>query len=225
MDLNLSKSEGDYLKAIYTLTLDQDTTNTMALADFLNVRPPSITSMLIKLANQEPALVDYQKHQGVNLTEAGKRLALRLLRRHRLLELFLVNILDYQWEDVHTEADELEHVISEKFENQIAELMDDPKFDPHGDPIPDRELNLPTTNFIPLAEMDEQTEAIIRRVQVSKSELLRHLSAQGICPGARLKLRSRNPFDQTLQLMVGEKNQSYAIGPELSNLIFVEALG
>lgn len=224
MDLNLSKSEGDYLKAIYTLTLNQETTNTMALADLLAVKPPSVTSMLNKLANQEPALVDYQKHQGVNLTEAGKRLALRLLRRHRLLELFLVNTLNYQWEDVHPEADELEHVISEKFEHQIAELMGDPQFDPHGDPIPDRDLNLPATNFIPLAELDEQAEAIIRRVQVSQTELLRHLSAQGICPGAKLTLRSRNPFDQTLQLMVGENNQPYAIGPELSHLIFVEML-
>lgn len=222
MDLNISKSEGDYLKAIYTLTLNQETTSTMALAEVLAVKPPSITSMLNKLANQDPPLVDYQKHQGVNLTEKGKQLALRLLRRHRLLELFLVNTLDYQWEDVHAEAEELEHVISKKFEERIAALLGDPQFDPHGDPIPDHNLKLPISSTIPLVELEEGQPAIIRRVQISQTELLRYLSGLGICPGGKLIIHSRNPFDQSLQLSVGDENQPCAIGPELSNLIYVE---
>ncbi len=225
MDLNISKSEGDYLKAIYTQTLNQETTNTMSLADTLGVKPPSVTSMLIKLANQQPALVDYQKHQGVSLTPCGQQLALRLLRRHRLLELFLVNTLNYAWEEVHGEAEELEHVISKKFEERIAALLGHPQFDPHGDPIPDHNLKLPASNSIPLADLAENQTAIVRRVQVSESELLRHLSGQGLYPGAWLTVHKRSPFDQTLQLLVGDDQQPCAIGAELSSLIYVEPEG
>jgi DtxR family Mn-dependent transcriptional regulator len=222
MELKLSKSEGDYLKAIYNLTLHQEMTSTMSLAEELAVKPPSITSMLIKLANQDPPLVDYQKHQGVQLTEQGKQRALRLLRRHRLLELFLVQNLNYSWEEVHAEAEELEHVISPKFEERIAAILGDPQFDPHGDPIPDDNLQLPASNTIPLVELKEGQPAIIRRVQISQTELLRYLNGLGIYPGNKLWIDSRNPFDQTLQLLVGEEQQPCALGPELSNLIYVE---
>lgn len=218
----ISKSEGDYLKAIYNLTQNQETTNTVALAELLQVKPPSVTSMLSKLSKQEPPLVDYQKRQGVCLTPEGKSTTLRLLRRHRLLEVFMVEILHYTWEEVHNEADELEHVISDQFEERLAVLLGDPQFDPHGDPIPDRDLNLPDMNTIPLFNLETNQQAIIRRVLMNKPEILRHLSEQGIHPGSCLHIRSRNPFDHTLQLIVGENQQPYAIGAELSKIIYVE---
>lgn len=224
MSVRISKSEGDYLKAIYNLTQHEDTTNTVALADALSVRPPSATSMLIKLVNQEPPLVDYQKWKGVKLTEAGKRLALQLTRRHRLIELFLVEILNYTWEEVHVEAEELEHVISDKFEEHLAILLGDPLFDPHGDPIPDRELNFPNSDSFSLVKLEENLPAIIRRVKINKSDILRHLSDQGIIPGTRIVIQNRNPYDETLQLLIGEGTIPYALGRELSKLIYVEKL-
>ncbi len=222
MITHLSKSEGDYLKAIYSLTLEQDTTSTVALAEVLQVKPPSVTSMLTKLSKQTPPLVSYQKRQGVCLTEAGKLTTLRLLRRHRLLELFLAETLNYNWEDVHAEADELEHVISQKFEEGLASLLGNPSFDPHGDPIPDQDLNLPYLNTIPLCKLEAGQKAIIRRVQLSQPDILHHLGQQGIQPGAPLELHSRNPFDNTLQLMIGASKHPYALGAELGKAIFVE---
>jgi len=222
--MKISKSEGDYLKAIYHLTQQEETTNTVVLSEVLNVKPPSVTSMLNKLLNQEPALVEYQKWRGVKLTDSGSRLAIQLLRRHRLIEQFLVETLNYTWEEVHEEAEELEHVISEKFEEHLSVLLGDPQFDPHGDPIPDRELNFPLSDTMSLASLPVEQTAVVRRVKASQSDLLGYLSQQGIIPGARIKIQSRNPYDETLQLRVGEKETTYALGPEISKLIYVEKL-
>ena len=224
MSLKISKSEGDYLKAIYHLTQQEETTNTVVLSEMLSVKPPSVTSMLNKLLNQEPALVEYQKWRGVKLTEAGKRLALQLLRRHRLIEQFLVEILKYNWEEVHIEAEELEHVISEKFEEHLSILLGDPQFDPHGDPIPDRDLNFPDSDTFSLVGLAKNQPAIIRRVKINRSDILRHLSDQGIIPGTRIVIQNRNPYDETLQLLIGEETIPYVLGRELGKLIYVEIL-
>ncbi len=224
MITKISKSTGDYLKAIYQLTLEEETTNTVALSEILNVKPPSVTSMLIKLVKHDPPLVDYQKWQGVKLTESGKKLALQLTRRHRLIEQFLVEVLKYTWEEVHAEAEELEHVISDKFEEHVAILLGDPQFDPHGDPIPDRNLKLPDTDTLSFSNLAVDQAAIIRRVKINQSDLLRYLSEQGIVPGARIKIRNRNPYDETLQLWIGDKNAPFALGAEISKLIDVEKL-
>lgn len=225
MSIRISKSEGDYLKAIYHLTQQEEITNTVLLSETLNVKPPSVTSMLNKLLNQEPALVEYQKWRGVKLTDSGRRLALQLLRRHRLIEQFLVETLNYTWEEVHEEAEELEHVISDKFEEHLSLLLGDPQFDPHGDPIPDRELNFPHSDTMSLSSLPVDQTAIVRRVKASQSDLLGYLSQQGIIPGVKIKIKSRNPYDETLQLRVGEDESTYALGPEISKLIFVEELG
>lgn len=220
----ISKSEGDYLKAIYQLTQEEETTSTVALSAILNVKPPSVTSMLIKLASLDPTLVDYQKWQGVKLTEPGKKLALQLTRRHRLIELFLVEVLKYRWEEVHDEAEELEHVISNKFEEQMATLLGNPQFDPHGDPIPDRDLNIPDSDTLSLSHLAIDQAAIVRRVKINRSDLLRYLSDQGIIPGTRIKIQNRNPFDDTLQIWIGDKSSPFALGSEISKLIDVEKL-
>jgi DtxR family Mn-dependent transcriptional regulator len=222
MSSKISKSEGDYLKAIYHLTQQEEITNTVALSDILKVKPPSVTSMLNKLVNQEPALVEYQKWRGVKLTDSGKRLALQLLRRHRLIEQFLVEKLNYTWEEVHAEAEELEHVISEKFEEHLSVLLGDPQFDPHGDPIPDRDLNFPDSDTKSLTDLAVNQMAIVRRVKINQSDLLRYLSDQGIIPGAKINIQNRNPYDETLQLLIGEEKMPYALGAEISKLIDVE---
>lgn len=224
MTLAISKSEGDYLKAIYKLTLDQELTSTVALADMMQVKPPSVTSMLIKLANQDPPLVEYQKRRGVSLSEEGRKMTLRLLRRHRLLELFLAEILLYKWEDVHPEADELEHVISSQFEDRLAALLGEPKFDPHGDPIPDRELNLPVMDTIPLTELAENTPSYLRRFHVSDPETLNYLSKQGFFPGARIIVQSRSPIDNTVQLLIGDEKTAFALGEPMSKQLFVDRI-
>jgi len=224
MSIKISKSEGDYLKAIYHLTQQEETTNTVILSETLNVKPPSVTSMLNKLLNQEPALVEYQKWRGVKLTDSGRRLALQLLRRHRLIEQFLVEKLNYTWEEVHAEAEELEHVISEKFEEHLSVLLGDPQFDPHGDPIPDRDLNFPLSDTMSLSSLPVDQVAVVRRVKINQSDLLSYLSQQGIIPGAKIKIQSRNPYDETLQLCVGDEEALYALGPEISELIYVEEL-
>ncbi|HSM23886.1 MAG TPA: metal-dependent transcriptional regulator [Anaerolineaceae bacterium] len=224
MNIKISKSEGDYLKAIYHLTQQEEITNTVALSEMLNVKPPSVTSMLNKLLHQEPALVEYKKWRGVKLTDSGKRLALQLLRRHRLIEQFLVEKLNYTWEEVHEEAEELEHVISEKFEEHLSVLLGDPQFDPHGDPIPDRDLNFPNSDTLSLTDLVVDQAAIVRRVNINQSDLLRYLSEQGIVPGAKIQIQNRNPYDETLQLSVGDEKSAYALGPEISKLIFVEKI-
>ena len=224
MNGKISKSEGDYLKAIYHLTQHGETTNTVVLSELLNVKPPSVTSMLNKLLNQEPALVEYQKWRGVKLTAAGERLALQLLRRHRLIEQFLVEKLNYSWEEVHAEAEELEHVISEKFEEHLSIFLGDPQFDPHGDPIPDRDLNFPDSDTTSLTNLAVDQSAIIRRVKINQSELLRYLSDQGIIPGAKIKIQNRNPFDETVQIKIDDEKSSLALGSEISKMIDVEEI-
>jgi DtxR family Mn-dependent transcriptional regulator len=135
-----------------------------------------------------------------------------------------VEILKYSWEDVHAEAEVLEHVISNKFEEQLATLLGNPQFDPHGDPIPDRDLNFPDTNTLSLSNLPVDQAAIVRRVKINQSDLLRYLSGQGIIPGARIKVRTRNPYDGTLELRIEDKDSSLALGAEISKLIDVEKL-
>jgi DtxR family Mn-dependent transcriptional regulator len=224
MDKQISRSVGDYLKAIYSFTTTQETTTTLALAEQLAVAPSSVTSMLKKLAKLDPPLVNYQKSYGVSLTKEGRQAALRLIRRHRLLETFLKKVMGYQWEDIHSEADELEHVISTRFEEHMADLLGEPLFDPHGDPIPTRDLSLPTSNNIPLTQLSEGVSATIRRVHSNQSKLLQNLGDHGIIPGATINIDSRNPFDQTLQLSIGTEQKTYVIGPDLSKNIFVELI-
>ena len=142
MPENLTQSTEDYLKAIYDLTLNGERATTNQIAEQLGVKPASVTGMLKRLAASEPPLLEYRKHQGAGLTEEGRRAALEIVRHHRLLELFLHETLGYSWDEVHVEADRLEHVLSEEMEERIARVLGDPMHDPHGEPIPNRELHI-----------------------------------------------------------------------------------
>ncbi|HLO18535.1 MAG TPA: metal-dependent transcriptional regulator, partial [Anaerolineales bacterium] len=153
MEQTLTISIQDYLKNIYELTEDGESASTNALAKKLNISAPSVTGMIQKLASSRPALVEYQKHQGVTLTREGKKAALEVIRHHRLLEAWLVQTLGYSWAEVHEEAERLEHVISEDFERRIAAAMGHPVRDPHGEPIPTADLKMPFDDSTPLSSL------------------------------------------------------------------------
>src|SRR5512138_2242351 len=186
MEQTLTMSIQDYLKNIYELTESGESASTNALARKLSVSAPSVTGMVQKLASAKPALVEYHKHQGVTLTKEGKKAALEVIRHHRLLEAWLVQTLGYSWDEVHEEAERLEHVISEDFERRIAAAMGDPVRDPHGELIPTADLKMPHDDSTPLSALRPKQSATIKRVIASDVELLRYLEGLGLIPGRRV---------------------------------------
>jgi DtxR family Mn-dependent transcriptional regulator len=178
----LSSSQEDYLKQIFLLGDGGGAVSTRDLAHRLDVRPASVTGMVQRLA--ENGLVSHQPYRGVTLTEGGRRVALEMLRHHRLLETFLEQVLGYGWDEVHDEAERLEHVISERFEARIAETMGHPTHDPHGDPIPDADLHLPSGRpEIQLIELAAGASATVSRVGTQDSDSLSLLGRLGLVPG------------------------------------------
>lgn len=218
----LTHAVEDYLKTIYQIQSEEGRATTKEIADRLEVTPASVTGMLKKLAATKPPLVFYRKHQGVVLSPEGEQVALEILRHHRLLEQFLHQILGYEWEDVHDEADRLEHVISEEFEERIAEAMGNPSHDPHGDPIPTRELQILDSPQTPLSDLRKGSWAVIHRVQDRDPELLKYLSEIGMIPGAHLVVLEYSPFDQNLRLQVEGQAEQVILGPQVTCQIFVE---
>ena len=213
----------DYLKAIYEISLEQGRASTTRLAAELGVMPASVTGMLQKLASMPSPLIDYKKHHGAALTANGERVALEILRHHRLLEMYLHERLGYSWDEVHDEADRLEHVISEGFEDRIARDLGYPTHDPHGDPIPSPDLQMPEPAGVPLSEMALCGRVIICRVRDSDPDLLRYLSELGIMPQTELELLERSPYDDNLTLQVRGKDEPVVLGPQVTRQIYVEA--
>jgi DtxR family Mn-dependent transcriptional regulator len=196
----------DYLKAVYHLTGGEGRVSTGQLAEQLHITPASATGMAQNLARMEPPLLEYEKRHGVALTEAGRRIALEILRHHRLIELYLHQSLGFGWDEVHAEAERLEHVISEELEERIADFLGNPSNDPHGDPIPDRYLKLPPSRATPLDQLPAGQQAILRRVAADRHpDLLRYLEGLGLVPGAHLKLIERSPYDGNLRLQVEQR--------------------
>jgi len=221
---NLSESIQNYIKAIYELSLSGEATSTNQLAERLNVAPASVTGMLKRLSSMDPPLVIYHKHHGVQLTEEGMRASLQVIRQHRLIELFLVQILGYSWDEIHDEAERLEHAVSPLFGERLARLLGEPDFDPHGDPIPNRDLLIPQMQTVSLSEAGPGKRARVRRVLTSNPALLRYLSELGIQPGVNLEVVSQIPFDRTVHVRVEENGGEQVLGPEISNLLQVELL-
>jgi DtxR family Mn-dependent transcriptional regulator len=222
MTETLTDSIQDYLKAIYELTRSGEAASTNALASRLGFEPASVTGMVQKLAGTRPPLVSYRKHHGVKLTAAGQRAALEVIRHHRLLEAWLVKTLGYSWDEVHTEAEKLEHVISEDFEERIAAALGDPVRDPHGEPIPSSDLVMPNDGSVPLASLEAGQRAIIRRVDAQDVEFLRHLEELNLIPGTTIEVLSISPFDQIIHLKVGERVKAMILGPAITGRVFVE---
>jgi DtxR family Mn-dependent transcriptional regulator len=219
---NLTQSIEDYLKAIYELTSKEGRATTTKLAEYLAVTPASVTGMIKKLAVTSPPLLEYQKHRGVLLTKHGKEVALEIIRHHRLLEMFLHQVLHYPWDEVDEEADRLEHVISEKFEDRIAEALGHPSYDPHGDPIPNKDLSLPESADTALISLREGQQATIKRVRDTDPDLLRHLSEIGITPGKKVEILSFSEFDGNLAIRTVDTNETNVLGPRITEQIFVE---
>jgi len=200
----LSDVMEDYLKAIYALQQESDDpVATSAIAEYLDVTPPTVTSMVEKLEERE--LVEREKYKGVELTDEGETVALEVLRHHRLLEAYLTEHLDYSWSEVHEEADTLEHHISEEFERRVAELLDDPEVDPHGDPIPSADLApIEDDDTTPLSDRDEGEAVVVARVSDRDEAELQYLSDAGITPGTELVVRDVAPFGM-VTVGVGEE--------------------
>ena len=219
--LSLSHAVEDYLKAIYELGEDHGKVSTSALAERLSVTPASVTGMLQKLAKERPRLVNYELHRGVSLTPAGTQIALAVIRHHRLIELYLAEALGYQWDKVDAEAEKLEHVISEEFEDKISALLGDPTLDPHGDPIPTKDGSIAPRSRLTLTEMDAGQSARVARVRDDDPALLRYLAELGIVPEATLTVSERAPFDGPMHVRVGASPAAIALGREVTDRVFV----
>jgi DtxR family Mn-dependent transcriptional regulator len=208
----------DYVKAIYAIENDSEgRVSTSALSDSLSVTAPTVSSMVKKL--EERGLIEHEEYNGVTLTEEGELVALEIVRHHRLLEAFLTDELDYDWADVHDEADRLEHHVSAELTDRIAEVLDDPPLDPHGDPIPDDDLDLPeageTTRLVDASEGDR---VIVRRIHHQDEAALRYLADAGVRPGADIVVLERAPFGMvTVETPAGEQG----LPEEMANRIEV----
>lgn len=196
----LSPVQEDYLKHIFLMEEEEKRAGTRDLSVRLNVQPASVTSMLKKLADLH--LIVHEPYRGAKLTPTGRRIALEIIRHHRLIELFLVEALGYGWEEVHEEAERLEHVISELFEERIADFLGHPEVDPHGDPIPTSELELPEhEKNVPLLELNEGDQAVIQRVKTQDRDLLNFFSRLNLTIGTPITFLRRGP--EGVRLTIG----------------------
>ena len=211
----------DYLKTILELGGAEDVrVTTNALADRLGIRTPSVTGMLQRLAAQRPQLILYEKHRGVRLTAAGKRRAWELVRHHRLLELFLHNVLKYSWDEVHEEAERLEHFISERFEDRVAAILGDPEIDPHGHLIPAKHQTGFFRDELALTDWHPGVPAIVSSVSDRSSAALRDIERLGLRPGATISILRMNA---TACLVRVGSNEPVRLSRELAGCVLVAA--
>lgn len=195
-------SSENFIKAVYNLIqkTGESRISTNALADLLQIKAPSVTDMAQRL--DETGLVDYVKYRGVALTLKGHQLALQILRRHRLIELYLVNELGYQLHEVHAEAEVLEHHVSERFIEALAHKLDNPDLDPHGDPIPNRDGMMIERNLQPLSQLSFNRVATVARIGIEQDEVLKLILQKGLCLGAQVTLLDHTPTNQTFTISV-----------------------
>lgn len=219
--MRTSTSIQDYLKRIYELTEYGEAASTNDLARELNIKPASVTGMIQKLAAEKPALVEYQKHQGVTLTPAGKRAALEVIRHHRLIETWLVQTLGYSWDEVHEEAERLEHVISEDFERRIAAALGHPLRDPHGELIPTADLKMPLDETTPLSALRKDQSGKILCIKAADADLLRYLTQLGLTPNTYLEVIDHSTYDHNLTIMVNKK--THVLGLSITSKIFISS--
>jgi DtxR family Mn-dependent transcriptional regulator len=216
-----SEAVDDYLKAILELSGPAEgRVNSNALAERLRVRAASVTGMLQKLASHRPPLVIYEKRRGARLSAAGKRRAWELVRHHRLLELFLHNVLKYSWDEVHEEAERLEHFISERFEDRAAALLGDPEMDPHGHVIPQKHHSAAFPDVVSLLNWPVGQPATIRSVGDRDPAALRELQRLELTPNVSLVVEQRNPNTSVLVRIAG-RNQPIRVNNEIADQVLV----
>lgn len=210
----------DYLKAIYNLQAENEKVTTQAIAERLNIQSPSVTNMVKRLADLN--LLEHTPYRGVALTPGGMRSALEVIRHHRLLELYLAESLGYSWDEVHEEAERLEHSISEELEARIDRALGYPTTDPHGDPIPSFEGDIEPQTQLLLADLGVGEDAKVERVNDRDPGMLRYLGSLGLYPNAAIQVVERFPFGGPLKVRV--QGQEHIIGRELADAVFVRRL-
>jgi DtxR family Mn-dependent transcriptional regulator len=207
----------DYLKTIFGLAELGERVTTQAIADQLEVAAPSVTGMIKRLHDLN--LVDHEPYRGVILTEAGRKVALEVVRHHRLLELYLSEALGYAWDEVHDEADRMEHTISEEFEARIDEALGFPTHDPHGDPIPTITGDLPESHDERLSDLAAGACAVVVRIRSDDGERLRYLGQLGLYPNSRLLVIEKLPFNGPLRIRVD--GDEHVLGVDLAGDVYV----
>ena len=209
----------DYLKVIYVLVHErgEERASTSAISERMDVSAASATNMMQKLA--EMRLVDYVPYHGVSLTDAGEKIALEVIRHHRLIELYLSEALGYSWDTVHEEAERLEHVISEEFEDRIDAMLGHPTTDPHGDPIPPKTGRPPVRTSRPLSDAEVGESVVVRRVSDRDGELLRQLASLELVPGTHVRILDRS-FEGTITLE--RDGHRLSVEDEVARRVYVE---
>src|SRR3712207_1279098 len=216
-----SSSVGDYLKAVWELAVDSgDAASTKGVAARLSVSSASVSNMFARL--QEMGLVRYERYRGATLTERGREEALRLVRRHRLIETFLLEHLGYDWQEVHDEAERLEHAVSDGFTERLAEFLDHPGHDPHGGPIPTADGTLEPDDSFPLSEAPVGGRVRIFKVSDESSPVLDYLGERGLVPGRLLSVKEVRDLDRVVTVE-DEDGGSHALGESLARSVFVRS--
>jgi DtxR family Mn-dependent transcriptional regulator len=219
--MNFSIAEENYIKAIWHLQQSDSNVTTNELAAELQTKPASVTDMLKRL--KEKKLLNYQPYYGVKLNADGKKIALTIIRKHRLWEFFLVEKLKFNWDEVHAIAEELEHVSSSELIKRLDDFLGNPRFDPHGDPIPDGSGKMEPLNQITLHELKENNTAIVTGVGDQSSSLLELLSKKNISIGTKLEIKQRNSFDSSVEIKL--RNQPLiTLSEQLAKKIFVKMI-
>lgn len=215
-----NKSTEDYLKTIFWLSRLTGKVNTSSIASGLKISSASVTDMLKRLS--ENGYISYTPYYGVRLTKKGDRTALKVIRRHRLLELFLVEALGYSWDNVHDEAERLEHVVSDELEARIDSFLGHPRYDPHGDPIPSNEGVMEKVEYNTLSDLKEGEEGIISQV-VDSAKLLQYMKKNGLALQSRVAVREKETFDDSMKIRIDGKKDVF-FSREVTQQIFVKKI-
>jgi DtxR family Mn-dependent transcriptional regulator len=211
----LTRSVEDYLKAIYQLSPEGRPASTSEIAHLLALSPPSVTGMVKRLSDH--GLLEHVPYRGVQLTDEGRRAALRMVRRHRLIEAYLVEFLGYSWDTVHDEAERLEHAVSDTMVERMASALGHPEVDPHGDPIPTADGSIHELACTPLSDIPVGETVQLHRVHESQPERLRYIASLGLRPGVQVIVVDRQPFDDLVTIEVG--SERHVIGRELGHVL------
>ncbi|MBT8384905.1 MAG: metal-dependent transcriptional regulator [Bacteroidia bacterium] len=215
----LSQAEENYIKAIYSLETQSDKgVSTNMIANKIQTKASSVTDMIKKLSEKQ--LVVYKKYQGVQLSKKGKKVAMLIVRKHRLWESFLVDKLNFSWDEVHVIAEQLEHIKSEKLIERLDRFLEYPSVDPHGDPIPDKDGNIEKRNKVKLSALKENEQSILLSVKDSSADFLKYLNKKKIAIGNTIKVLSVEPFDRSMHIEMNSKQ--FIISENVANNLYLK---
>lgn len=217
----LSHAEENYLKAIYHLSqADKSDVSTNAIAEVLQTKPASVSDMIKKLSDK--GFINYQKYKGVNVSQKGRKEALQIIRKHRLWEVFLVDKLQFKWDEVHDIAEQLEHIKSPILTEKLDKFLGYPRIDPHGDPIPDERGEIVLGKKAPLSDIDEGQKVLVTGVDDSDSEFLTHLDKINIALGTKIIVKEKNTFDGSMQIQLPSDQIIFISKQVADNLLVTE---